>query len=111
MPEHLREHRPVLELIRGETHPAVSVFDTDRWVAMGHCASTAAEVYPPTVNPSNARKLQAARAICDVCIVKTRCLQFALAVPAHIDFGVRGGTTPEERVTLRAPAPPPNAAA
>lgn len=41
----------------------------------------------------------AAKAICDTCKVKTECLEFALQIDER--YGIWGGTTPEERYTIK----------
>jgi WhiB family redox-sensing transcriptional regulator len=43
-------------------------------------------------------KVEKAKAICNSCVVKDKCLQFALK--GEIEFGIFGGTTPQERKAL-----------
>lgn len=43
-------------------------------------------------------KVARAKAICDSCPSKSKCLDFALT--ENIEFGIFGGTTPDERKAL-----------
>jgi WhiB family transcriptional regulator, redox-sensing transcriptional regulator len=56
-------------------------------------------------------KTTQAKQICSGCAVKAECLADALARPRDQDYGIRGGTTPNERRHLREPSRTPQAGA
>lgn len=79
------------------------------WQKRGACFGYPVEIFHPE-EPNEYRR---AVKICERCVVKPRCLEFALELPASADrFGVYGGLTPRQRRRLRldmekaAPAPP-----
>lgn len=43
-------------------------------------------------------KVEKAKAICNSCVVKSECLEFAIR--DEIEFGIFGGATPDERKAL-----------
>jgi len=51
--------------------------------------------------PDDRGKTRQAKRICADCPVKAPCLADALARPANSDFGIYGGTTPQQRVQIR----------
>ena len=68
------------------------------WKKRGACLGYPAEVFHPE-NPTDYRH---AVKVCERCVVKARCLEFALQTPGSADrFGVYGGMTPPQRRRLR----------
>jgi WhiB family redox-sensing transcriptional regulator len=51
--------------------------------------------------PRDGAKTRQAKRICADCPVKAPCLAEALARPANSDFGIYGGTTPQQRGQIR----------
>lgn len=70
------------------------------WPAQAACARPGVD--PEWFFPEQGESTRAARRICATCPVKAPCLDAALATPLSQDFGVRGGTSPTERLQLRA---------
>ncbi|MQA83726.1 MAG: WhiB family transcriptional regulator [Streptosporangiales bacterium] len=70
------------------------------WVDRAACAGRDPELFYPVGTQGPAlRQIAAAKAVCERCRVRDDCLGHALdAGEAH---GIWGGTTPEERRTLR----------
>jgi len=95
-------HRPILEIIEGQGLTSQPIARTDLWPTMGYCASKEVSPWFRVVETTDEQAVMAAKAVCDVCIVRQRCLAFGLALPESSDFGIWGGTTPEERVAIRA---------
>lgn len=65
------------------------------WQDLAACAGEDADLF----FPERGQSLEAARAICNRCVVKAACLQYAL--DHHEKFGVWGGTSERERRRLR----------
>ena len=65
-----------------------------------HVAYTAPDPFFPVGSTGLAvEQIEAAKAVCEQCPVKTECLQFALET--NQDSGIWGGTSEEERRRLR----------
>lgn len=62
------------------------------WRREAACLMTEA---PETFFPSDGVGVEVAKRICANCVVRTECLEYALA--NHIDHGVWGGTSERER--------------
>jgi hypothetical protein len=92
--------KPHLELLQGEglgpTHR-----ETPNWRHMGHCAMPGLPASVMAPAPDNFEGVARAKAYCVGCIVVKRCLEYGLRMSPQIDFGIWGGTTPEERVAIR----------
>jgi WhiB family redox-sensing transcriptional regulator len=68
------------------------------WKKRGACLGYPTEVFHPE-EPNDYRH---AVKICERCVVKSSCLEFALQIPGSADrFGVYGGMTPPQRRRLR----------
>ena len=70
------------------------------WMASGACLQADPELFFPIAEGTGpaARQAEAAKAVCGPCVVRKNCLSFALeAMPE----GIWGGTTPDERRTVR----------
>jgi WhiB family redox-sensing transcriptional regulator len=68
------------------------------WKKRGACHGYPTEMF----HPEDPNQYRHAVAICERCVVKTRCLEFALQTPGPADrFGVYGGLTPPQRRRLR----------
>lgn len=76
------------------------------WMGRGACRDHTGIMFPTRITPDG-RKLseddyvdavEAARRYCEICVVKTSCLEHALFLSAQIQLdGIWAGTTPEER--------------
>jgi hypothetical protein len=71
------------------------------WRAAAACRDTDPEVFFPTAEtgPVFEAQVAVAKAVCAQCLVRSQCLDEALA---RIPHGIAGGLTPEERRTRRA---------
>lgn len=72
------------------------------WQAQGACRGEDSTLFYYEDNergPSKDSRIAQAKAICDTCKVKTECLEFALQIDER--YGIWGGTTPEERYTIK----------
>jgi WhiB family redox-sensing transcriptional regulator len=69
------------------------------WMSRGACRQVDPELFFPTaVTGPAARQVEAAKAVCGLCVVRANCLSYALeAMPE----GIWGGTTMEERRAAR----------
>jgi len=77
-------------------------FDDDRWQAQAACAGELAPLFYPPMRPEKklariARESKA-KSICATCLVRTHCLEYALANNER--YGVWGGLTDVERRAL-----------
>lgn len=82
------------------------------WMVRGACLRTDPEsFFPDGFGKRTAELVQAAKRVCDSCLVRQLCLEWALTVPET--DGIWGGTTPDERRGLRAASikNPPSSAA
>lgn len=70
----------------------------DGWDERAACRDMGPHTFFSEDNPSAVSR---ARAICDRCDVAIECLEDALSWPASVDYGIRGGLTPDERADLR----------
>ena len=71
------------------------------WRTLAACRGVATDLFFPAgdVAPEPVAQAERAKAICQECVVREECLQFALAT--NQEFGVWGGTTESERRTIR----------
>jgi WhiB family redox-sensing transcriptional regulator len=76
--------------------PAIASGPTD-WMAEASCRGMPRMIFFPT----DSTGVAIARRVCAVCPVKDLCLEHALA--EHIDDGVWGGASEEERRRIRRP--------
>jgi WhiB family transcriptional regulator, redox-sensing transcriptional regulator len=70
------------------------------WMSRGACLQADPELFFPIAagTGSAARQVEAAKAVCGQCAVRTNCLSYALAVMPE---GIWGGTTLDERRMAR----------
>jgi WhiB family redox-sensing transcriptional regulator len=70
------------------------------WMSHGACRQADPELFFPiaTATGPAARQVEAAKAVCDPCAVRAKCLSYALEVMPE---GIWGGTTLEERHAAR----------
>lgn len=79
-------------------------FDPVDWRLASRCATESPDdFFPVGTGPSARAQARRAKAVCAECVVRDRCLQWALE--NDIRHGVLGGLDEEERVALRAPRP------
>lgn len=72
------------------------------WQANGACRGEDSNLFfyeDQERGPSKDKRIASAKAICETCTVKTECLEFALQI--NEQHGIWGGTTPEERYTIK----------
>jgi WhiB family transcriptional regulator, redox-sensing transcriptional regulator len=70
------------------------------WVRRARCIGVDPELFFPVgTTPPAMAQVAAAKAVCRACPVRVECLEWALATGQ--DSGVWGGTSEEERRTLR----------
>jgi len=70
------------------------------WRDLGSCLEHGSDLFFPAGETGRAaEQAEAARSICGGCPVQTECLVYAVETGQR--FGVWGGTTEEERATLR----------
>jgi WhiB family redox-sensing transcriptional regulator len=68
------------------------------WMLDGACSGKSdPAIFYPEKGQSPAR----AKALCESCPVRARCLEYALALPGWEDWGVWGGTTETQRRVMR----------
>jgi WhiB family redox-sensing transcriptional regulator len=80
--------------------PVMPTVRSAAWMSRGACRQADPELFFPvaTVRGPGARQVEAAKAVCAPCAVRAKCLSYALdAMPE----GIWGGTTLEERRTVR----------
>ena len=94
--------RPELVAVAGGGEATEPIAVSDRWPIMGYCASSEISPWFRVTDTEDELGVLAAQTICELCIVRQRCLEFGLNLPERVDFGIWGGTTPEQRVALRA---------
>lgn len=63
----------------------------DGWMSLSECADSA----PGTFFPSDGKGVEVAKRICERCVVKEDCLEYA--INTRQDHGVWGGTSERER--------------
>ncbi len=68
----------------------------ESWQADAACRAIPVELFFPPVE----HEVDQAKEVCDACLVREPCLEFALAAGER--FGVWGGLTPQERRSLMA---------
>ena len=72
----------------------------DRWRERASCASVDSDLFFPVgVTGPAVTQIAAAKAVCAQCEARVPCLEFALST--NQDSGVWGGTSEEERRSLR----------
>jgi WhiB family transcriptional regulator, redox-sensing transcriptional regulator len=76
------------------------VTDRPSWMSYGACRGAETSMF--FVERGAAKRTQAAKAVCQTCMVRTECLKLALADPEL--QGVWGGTSTRERRAMRAAA-------
>jgi len=75
-------------------------WDTDNWRTSAACRDSNAELFFPIGTTGNALdQIEAAKAVCMLCPVRSECLEFALAT--NQEAGVWGATSEDERRKLR----------
>lgn len=67
------------------------------WHEAASCAQSGGDAWFPHLG----EHAKEAIAICAACPVKRQCLEEALEVLPYNDFGIRAGTTPGQRWTMR----------
>ena len=73
---------------------------TDRWRVHASCRDVDPDLFFPVGTTGQALdQIDAARQVCAACPVRTECLEYALST--NQDSGVWGGTSEEERRSLR----------
>lgn len=76
-------------------------WDRGEWRQRAACRSLDPDLFFPIGSTGTAAdQIEAAKAVCRSCSVRTECLEFALAT--NQEAGVWGGTSEEERRALRA---------
>jgi WhiB family redox-sensing transcriptional regulator len=74
--------------------------DQEAWMEEGSCVYANTELFFPVGSSMKAiKQSNEAKAICNECVVKIDCLEYAIRT--NQDSGVWGGTTEEERKSLR----------
>jgi WhiB family redox-sensing transcriptional regulator len=76
--------------------------NADDWHSQGYCQDEPELFFPVDGEMGRVayRRVQAAKAVCEDCPVKAKCLEYAL--DAREEFGVWGGTTPRDRDAILA---------
>jgi len=97
---HLSRRAPCLETAAGDSlkmrNTALNRLDDQL-----PCASREPDLFfPPAYGAANRQAVEVAKALCAVCSSKPRCLSEALARDEQ--YGIWGGTTPHERLRIRA---------
>ena len=82
--------RPFVDLL--ETDP-----DWRQYAACRHCSPDL--FFPAGTTGAALHEIAAAKAVCTACPVQSQCLRFALRTGQA--YGIWGGTTEDERVTMR----------
>ena len=74
--------------------------EQEAWMEEGSCVYANTELFFPVGSSMKAiKQSNEAKAICNECVVKIDCLEYAIRT--NQDSGVWGGTTEEERKSLR----------
>lgn len=97
----LARDRPWFEVFEGGHETSPPVPETTKWPLMGYCAASDIRDWFRVTDVEDEVAVLAAKAVCELCIVRGPCLEFGLNLPEASDFAVWGGTTPEERVVIR----------
>lgn len=74
---------------------ALDPADEPHWSELGLCAETDPDAFFPEKGGST----REAKQVCEGCIVRTQCLEYALANDER--FGIWGGTSEQQRRKLR----------
>jgi WhiB family transcriptional regulator, redox-sensing transcriptional regulator len=81
-------------------HAALYVAASASWMPLGACREEDPELFFPVGSRGPAlSQVMAARAVCGRCPVRRECLSYALRAGQH--DGIWGGSTGEERLTMR----------
>ena len=67
------------------------------WMEEAKCRDASSDVFFKEHAGDQRNAYTRAKELCEVCPVRSECLEWALADRSSIDFGVFGGTTPRER--------------
>lgn len=74
----------------------------ETWKADARCRGMDPAIFFPTRTDAIAEEVRFAKAVCQLCAVQQQCLDYNLARALLTDDpGIWGGTTPNERKTLR----------
>ena len=72
------------------------------WQAQGACRDMDSNMFyyeDQERGPDKEQRIAKAKAICETCKVKTECLEFAIQINER--YGIWGGTTEEERQSIK----------
>lgn len=92
------DHEPASEVSWGSGAPKrkrLAALDTD-WQAYSNCVGVDPDLFFPPRGASTAEP----KAVCRECVVRTECLEYALAAGEH--HGIWGGRSEQERRGMRA---------
>ena len=81
------------------TSTLAALFSIPDWYDSALCPQTDHGLFYGDTGQSDLT--DAAKTVCEACLVKSECLDYALATPPERDWGVWGGTTKRERINLR----------
>ena len=81
--------------------PVFDLYETDLdWRRHAACRACSPDLFFPAGTTGAAlHEIEAAKAVCMACPVQSQCLRFALRTGQA--YGIWGGTTEDERVTMR----------
>jgi len=74
--------------------------DKEKWRDEAACKDIPIETFFPTKGASQ-KKVQQAKAICNICPVKQDCYEWAIQFPERLLMGIWGGTTGKDRRAIR----------
>ena len=81
-------------------HSSFADWDSADWRAEAKCLGSNPDIFFPMGKTGEPlAQAQAAKRVCEACLVRNPCLQFALET--NQETGVWGGTTEEERRSVR----------
>jgi WhiB family redox-sensing transcriptional regulator len=93
---------PALTLRRLVMLPSDACTGSPGWMSRGACQDQDPELFFPVADTGPAlQQISAAKAVCGRCGVRAMCLSYALR---SAQYGIWGGTTPEERRAMRQPS-------
>lgn len=70
------------------------------WRDHAACLGADTEIFFPRKDSNQTTWFKQARAFCDVCTVRTECLEYALSFPTHEIVGIWGGTSVRQRLKI-----------
>lgn len=85
----------------------MSTYDDTAWQTDAACADIGLDTFFPNELKTQGRRavesaqIRHAKQICAGCPVQTPCLEYALSSIHSRDYGVWGGTSPDDRAKLR----------